>query len=205
MHLNILDNNQVILLPLLSEFKKEFYMVGGTAIALFIGHRKSVDFDLFKSGPIRPKAILKKFEIKNEPFLVTLNMQGQLNLICRDVKFTFFDYDFDIPHKELFEQNISMPGLLDLSAMKAYALGRRSKWKDYADLYFILKNNYSINQISARSKELYGDLFSEKLFRGQLGYFVGIDYSEQIDYMPGFEVPDEEIKSFLIDTSLTGF
>lgn len=205
MFLNVLDQNQADLLPLVGFFKKDFYMVGGTAIALHIGHRRSIDFDLFKNGTIKPKAITKKFEEKKEKILVTLNIEGQLNLVCREVKFTFFEYEFEIPHKIPLGNYITIPDLLDLAAMKAYALGRRSKWKDYIDLYFILKNNFSIAAISERANEFYKDLFSEKLFRAQLNYFVGINYDEQIEYMPGFKVPDNEIKSFLNDASLTGF
>ena len=60
MHPEILNEQQMQLLPLLSKFKKEFYMVGGSAIALHIGHRLSIDFDLFKNGTIKPKNIIDK-------------------------------------------------------------------------------------------------------------------------------------------------
>lgn len=44
MHKEILNKDQIDLLPLLKEFKREFYLVGGTAIALYLGHRRSIDF-----------------------------------------------------------------------------------------------------------------------------------------------------------------
>jgi Nucleotidyl transferase AbiEii toxin, Type IV TA system len=141
-------------------------MVGGTAISLYIGHRKSIDFDMFKQGTVKARSITKKFEENNEKYIVTLNIQGQLNLICREVKFTFFNYDFDIPHNVLVEKYIKIPSLLDLAALKAYALGHRSKWKDYVDLYFLIKDYFSIKIISSRAKEIYNDLFNEKLFSG---------------------------------------
>jgi hypothetical protein len=47
MHRQIIDSKQAILLPYLKDFKRSYYLVGGTAIALHIGHRRSVDFDLF--------------------------------------------------------------------------------------------------------------------------------------------------------------
>ena len=109
MHLEILNPDQQSLLPLLTGFKKEFYMVGGTAIALHIGHRLSVDFDMFKKGTIKPKAILNKFDAAGENYKVTLNMQGQLNLNCREVKFTFFEYEFEIPHPIIIEKSIYIP------------------------------------------------------------------------------------------------
>jgi Nucleotidyl transferase AbiEii toxin, Type IV TA system len=205
MHLNILNSDQQQLLPLLAKFKKEFYMVGGTAIALHIGHRLSIDFDLFKKGTIKPKAIVNKFREQKEIVTVTLNMQGQLNLDCRNVKFTFFEYEFDVPHPVNIKNSIMIPELLDLAAMKAYALGRRSKWKDYVDLYFILKDHFSIDEISERAADIYQDLFSEKLFRGQLNYFTGINFEEQVDFLPGFETDGNIIKQFLTDAALTGF
>ena len=205
MHLNILNDNQQKLLPLLSNFKKEFYLVGGTAIALHIGHRRSIDFDLFKNGAIRHKSIIKKFEDKNETIGIIFKDTNQLHLNCREVKFTFFNYEFDVPHETDVVGKIKIPSLLDLSAMKAYALGRRSKWKDYVDLYFLLKHHFSIPQISNRAGELFDNLFSDKLFRGQLSYFTGIDYSEQVEYLPGFETDEQTIKHFLTEASLTGF
>ena len=96
------------------------------------------------------------------------------------------------------EEYLRLPELIDLAAMKAYALGRRSKWKDYVDLFFILKNYFSIEQISERATLIYDQLFSEKLFRAQLSYFADIDHSEPIDYLiPA--VPENDVKKFLID------
>ena len=97
---------------------------------------------------------------------------------------------------------VSMPSLLSLSAMKAFALGRRAKWKDYVDLYFMLKERFSIKDISTESERIFGQLFSEKLFRGQLAFHKDIDFSEPVEYMPGFEVNEQEVKDFLIDKSL---
>ncbi len=205
MHPEILNPEQQLLLPMLAIFKKEFYLVGGTAIALHKGHRLSIDFDLFKNRPISPKKITDSFKKNNEQVLVTLNRDGQLNLVCRNVKFTFLAFEFEVPHNILIENSITIPTLLDLAAMKAYALGRRSKWKDYIDLYFIIRDNYNVVEISNRATAIFGDLFSEKLFRGQLNYFTGISFEEQIEFMPGFEVSDIDVKDFLTDAALTGF
>ena len=205
MHLNILNSNQQKLFPLLAKFNKEFYMVGGTAIAIHIGHRFSIDFDLFKVGNIKHKSILKKFEEQKEEVNIIFKDDNQLHLSCRGVKFTFFDFEFEVPHPITVQNFITIPSLLDLAAMKAYALGRRSKWKDYADLFFILKNYYSLIEISKRAEEIFGDLFNEKLFRGQLSYFNGISFEEQIEYLPGFETEESVIKDFLTEAALTGF
>jgi len=57
---NILNKNQLELLPLINEFNREFYLVGGTAIALHLGHRQSIDFELFKTKQFSKKKLLIK-------------------------------------------------------------------------------------------------------------------------------------------------
>ena len=52
MHEEILNDDQQKLLPLMAQFRREYYLVGGTAIALHLGHRRSVDFDMFKFGRV---------------------------------------------------------------------------------------------------------------------------------------------------------
>ncbi len=124
-----------------------------------------------------------------------------MNLLVNDVKITFFQYPFQIKANNSFENIIRLPGLLDLAAMKAYALGRRSKWKDYVDLYFLLKEKFSLDKISQRATNIYGNLFSDKLFRFQLSYFEDIDYAEEVDYIILNPPSDNEIKDFLIEVS----
>lgn len=200
MHREILNKDQTDLLPLLKEFKREFYLVGGTAIALYLGHRRSIDFDLFKSTSINARRITIKIDTFKLHYKVTRNVSGQLNLIISDVKFTFFEYPFDIKPVNIFENSLKLPSLLDLAAMKAYALGRRSKWKDYVDLFFIIKDHYCINEISKRASQIYDQMFSEKLFRAQLAYFNDIDYSEPVEFLVD-PVTDIEIKNFLLDAA----
>ena len=201
MHNEILTETQVNLLPLVRRFKREFYLVGGTAIALYIGHRRSIDFDLFKLTSIHPKSIIAKVSSVGFPYAVTRRVSEQLNMTINDVKFTFFEYPFQIEGTNYFEDFLRMPTLIDLAAMKAYALGRRSKWKDYVDFYFLLNNNFTIEQISERAVEIFDQLFSPKLFRSQLTYFQDINYLEPVDYL----IPDpseDEFNKFLMDKEL---
>jgi len=200
-HKEILNNNQVELLPLIGEFKREYYLVGGTAIALYLGHRRSIDFDLFKYSPLNRKKNLDKVQESRFSTLVTWNVADQMNLIVNNVKITFYQYPFQIKANNIFDKIIRLPNLLDLAAMKAYALGRRSKWKDYVDLYFLLKENFSINEISQKASIIFGDLFSDKLFRSQLSYFEDVDYSEEVEYMIPNPPTNEEIKNGLIQIS----
>lgn len=198
MHTEILNANQLDLLPLVKQFKREFYLVGGTAIALHLGHRRSIDFDLFKFSALKPKSIIQTISDLGFQYIITRRVTEQLNVNIHDVKFTFFQYPFKVSANEKLEDILRLPTLIDLAAMKAYALGRRSKWKDYVDLYFILNEHFTVKQISDRTTDLFGQLFSEKLFRAQLSYYSDIDYTEAVDYLVP-PVSEDKIKSFLID------
>jgi hypothetical protein len=205
MHKEILTQEQIELLPLIKIFAKQFYLVGGTAVALYVGHRRSIDFDLFTLKPLRPKRL--KDEIERRHFQIEkifIQSEEQFTMIVNTVKLTFFQYPFDIPHPIQFEKIIMLPELLDLAAMKAYALGKRAKWKDYVDLYMLLKMYLSLDDLINRAKTLFEDLFSERLFRQQLSYFKDIDDREKIEWIYP-SISDDEIKSFLTEVVITPF
>ncbi len=205
MHSEILADKQRKLLPLIKAFSKGFYMVGGTATALHIGHRRSIDFDLFTTHDIKRRSIRNRIE--KEGFAVESVLYeafDQLHVIVNSVKITFFSFPYDVVHPVDFEGIIPIPTLLDLAAMKTYALGGRAKWKDYVDLYCILKDYHDLKEISSRATENFSGNFNEKLFREQLCYFDDIDYSEKVEYV-GEEIDDETIKIFLTDIATTRF
>ena len=205
MHINIFEQNQLDLLPFIKKYKKNYYMVGGTAIALIIGHRRSIDFDMFTFGKINVTYLKKQVSESKFSSSVIHALPDQIHFIINNVKLTFFEYPFFIDASADVNGIFKMPNLLTLAAMKAFALGGRGKWKDYVDLYFIIKDFYNPQQISDKAKELFTDVFNPTLFRKQLCYFKDINYTEQVEYMPGFKVPEDEIKAFLIEASLTGF
>jgi len=197
MHPEVLNKNQAELLPLLRAFNRSFYLVGGTAIALHLGHRRSIDFDLFCLSPLNKTRLKRKLaEISFRQNIIAEDYD-QLHLFINDVKTTFFNYPYPIEHPVKVENYLTMPDLITLAAMKAYALGRRAKWKDYVDLYFLLKDHFTVREISHKTESLFGTLFSEKLFREQLAFHKDIDFSEPVEFLLP-TVPENEIKEFLI-------
>lgn len=204
MHKEILNDKQLELLPIMATFRREYYLVGGTAIALYLGHRRSIDFDMFKPSAINHKKNLDRLAESGFPCMVTRRVMEQMNLIVNDVKVTFFQYPFPVEPTARLESYFRLPSLLQLAAMKAYALGRRSKWKDYVDLYFLLKEHFSIEKVSSCASSIFGDLYSEKMFRAQLCYFEDVDYTEEVDYMISMPPSDETVRNTLITISKEG-
>ena len=202
MRKEILTKNQSKLLSIVKLFSKKFGLVGGTAIALHLGHRESIDFDLFSFNEFNNYSIKTKITKNLTIDEVLVNKKGEYTFLINKVKFTFFQFPYKINYSESFGDIIKLPDILTLAAMKAFALGRRAKWKDYVDLYFILKAKHTISQITARGVGIFGNEFNEKIFRTQLAYFEDIDYSEQIIYKNGFSTDDEIIKKALIEFSL---
>jgi hypothetical protein len=200
MHTEILSIEQNVLFPYIKRFQRSFYLVGGTAIAIHLGHRRSIDFDLFTFSDLRKSRIkrtLLELPFKQVPIFEDYD---QLHLFINEVKITFFSYPYKIEHPIRIDSVITIPSLLSLAAMKAFALGRRSKWKDYVDLYFIIRDFYSIEEISVEASKIFTQQFSEKLFREQLAFHKDIDYSERVEYLVE-PVSDEVIRSFLLDVA----
>lgn len=198
MHQEILSHEQKQVLPLIKSFYPNFYLAGGTALALQIGHRKSIDFDLFSPKEfsninLRNKIKKAGFEIDK----VLFDEQDQFTVLVEKVKITFLFYPFQVTSSDIGER-LQAPGTLTLAAMKAYTLSRRAKWKDYVDLYWITQKYFSLKKIVREAQKVFGNEFNEKIFRESLAYFDDIDYSEEVIFTPEWEVKNKIIQQSLL-------
>lgn len=114
-------------------------MVEGTAIALQIGHRKSIDIDLFSNEKI-DKAILANVFRKNFPDTEIQISSHHIQMVIKGVRVELYD-DWQNPfrYESLFEEGIRLAALNDLAALKLNAITERREKKDYIDLYFLSK------------------------------------------------------------------
>jgi len=180
-------------------------LVWWTGIALQIGHRRSIDFDLFISNseklPLRKiQSILNK---QNSDYQLLINEDYHREIILNWVKITRFAYMFDIFSENIVDnENFRIPSLLFLSAMKVHAISKRAKRKDYVDMYFLIKK-FWINKIVNFTKKHFKSEINIKLFLTQLSYFEDIDYSEKVEYMDWYAKTDSEIKEYLTEISIS--
>lgn len=180
------------LFPGLSSFKEDFYLAGGTALALQLGHRVSVDFDLFSPDPIK-KTLLTKVEALYEgiPVELFVNNSRELTLLIQGIKHTFLHYPFPVILP--FEKNNTIPFLSakEILATKAYTIGRRRAFKDYIDLYAGISNKVSsLQEIIDLAREKYIDAFNDRLFLEQTVYLD--DVTEDAVIMLGRPVPTKQ-------------
>lgn len=183
------------LLVYLKQFK-DFYLAGGTAVALQIGHRISVDFDLFSKKEIA-KSLLARVEkvLTNIRVTVSVNNSDDLTLFAEDTKITFLYYPFPTIRPCVKYEGITVLSLKELAVTKAYTIGRRGSFKDYVDLYYLLTEKHtSIKEILSIAERKYHDNFNSRLFLEQLIYLEDITDTNIIFLKKG--VNKEVIKGF---------
>ena len=173
LHLEILDDKRRLIFNQLSHFKSLGYLAGGTALALQIGHRVSYDFDIFCPEEIKanfPARVRDKINIKE----TLVNSGDEFTFLTEaDVKVSFIYYPFKLENLTIEDKNLPIKLLspLGVAVSKAYALNRRNVWRDYLDIYYVVKNGLAtLDDIIRLAREVYKELFSEKLFLAQLVY-----------------------------------
>src|SRR3989338_5510627 len=100
MHKKILTETQSKLLPVVALFSKKFCLVGGTAIALHLGHRESLDFDLFSFYEFSNYSIKTKITRNAVIDGVLVDRKGEYTFLISGVKFTFFQFPYTINFSE---------------------------------------------------------------------------------------------------------
>ncbi len=201
LHLGILDNVRKDILQKLLPFSQGFILSGGTALALQLAHRKSFDFDFFSASPI-PEKLLEKIsqslKIKN----IVVDTADELTFFTKnEVKITFLYYPFKPYYKNLESKDgFSFFSVPEIAIQKAYTIGRRGEYRDYFDLYIILKNKHTtLKQLIIGAKKVYGNVFDEKIFLEQLIYFKDLLNFELIP-ADSIKLPNpEEIRLFFTE------
>lgn len=182
-HAEALTSKAAALFAHFSRFKK-FYLVGGTGLALQIGHRISVDFDFFTSEEL-PNNLLERVKrlFPAVSTSVTYRAPEQLNILIDDVKTTFFYYPYPVLKPFVAYQGNSIASVLEIAAMKAFAIGKRLSYKDYVDWYFLLKEKHvGLGGVIAFAKKKFGGDFNDRLFLGQLVSLEDIP-TQKIDFL----------------------
>jgi hypothetical protein len=193
----ILDKKRHSIFQTLRQVDEKAFLIGGTAIALQIKHRKSVDFDMALDKPIHP-ALLRKVNtvFEGHSITVSIDQPSELTVILdNNVKITFLHYPFVNLHPLVKTDYLNLASLKDLASTKAQTIGRRGEWKDYVDIYFLLtKVSLDIERIIQEAKRRFAGEFSEKLFWEQLVYWDDIANFE-IDYING-DIDKSTIQNF---------
>ena len=90
-----------------------------------------------------------------------------------------------------------MLSIMDIAATKAYALGRRGNYRDYFDLYTLVKGKYvDLKDVIRWCKKKYGDIFSERMLLEQLTYYGDLETDIKLRFLHEKFVPPAKIAKY---------
>lgn len=196
LHFDVLSQDQKKVFGKLEIFKKDAVLSGGTALSLQIKHRYSYDFDLF-FGKELDRGLIVKAKRAMKIKKVGLDTKEQINLITADnILINLVNYPFKPLFKTRLTFSLPLLSVKDIAIDKAYTVGRRAAWRDYVDLFFLIKNNYvSLGEISKLAPQKFGPEFNERIFLEQLVYFQDLKATKISFAEEKYSVGD--IKNFL--------
>ncbi|KKR08761.1 MAG: hypothetical protein UT37_C0027G0009 [Parcubacteria group bacterium GW2011_GWA2_39_18] len=197
-HFEILDESRKELLPVFANFKNRFYLAGGTALALQIGHRQSIDFDFFTETAFTPESLIGELKdiFPAKTFEIIDQQKNTLNIIFLggEIKVSFLHYPYPLLNPPLDAQSMNLASKEDIAAMKCSAILSRSELKDYVDLYYLIKEISLERIMKCLTLKMPG--LSHALVLKSLSYFNDVN-EDKLLFMPGFEVSFSEVKKFL--------
>lgn len=152
----------------------QFYLAGGTALALHLGHRRSRDLDFFTRDPVGTLPPLIGWDDAFRRFARVqwdLKTKEQIQWRIDDVSVTLWAYPFTHRFGYHSWRGLAVADARDLAIHKAYTLGRRAQARDYLDLHAVLTAGIlSLGDLIGAAQETYQDAFSARLFVQQLTY-----------------------------------
>jgi predicted nucleotidyltransferase component of viral defense system len=177
MHWDILDEGRRRLLPRLAFLKERgFYLAGGTALALQLGHRRSVDFDFYNQTSFNEMGLERDIVTQVEGFKVTQRGSGTLIGQQAAIDMSFFYYPYPLLESLLETESLNLVSIQDIAAMKLIAISQRGLRRDFLDLYVICQER-PLEKIFACAQEKYTQ-FDPYVCLKALTYFEDADRDE---------------------------
>lgn len=176
-HLEVLPAAQRTLWAELSAVPSEFVLYGGTALALHLGHRESVDFDFFGNRPFDLPVLETRISFLSGARIVQREKNTLTAIIDRggEVKVSFFGVPklprLAPPHIAQ-DNGLGIASLIDLAGTKASVVQMRAEAKDYRDIDALLTlGKVSLPTALAAAQKLYGPSFNPEITLKALSYF----------------------------------
>ncbi len=134
-------------------FLQQFYLSGGTALALHLGHRESEDLDFFTPETFDPQHL--QSEVQRFGQLESVEIaEGTLNTFLDTVKLQFLHYPYPLLEATTYWEGLSLSSIIDVACTKIITISMRGSKKDFVDLYFLLKQ-YSLHELFEKLDQKY--------------------------------------------------
>jgi len=170
---------------------KDYYLAGGTAVALQLGHRISHDLDFFTAKEFSHQTLAQSLR-KIGPFVVDYTDANTLVGRLNNVKTGFFHYLYPLLKSTLSFQGVAIASLEDLACSKVDAISSRGNKRDFADLYFIMKAlRIELKDVLALFEKKYGrEQFNLMHIQKSLVFFEDADQDPDLRMLVEFSWED---------------
>ncbi|MBI5394408.1 MAG: nucleotidyl transferase AbiEii/AbiGii toxin family protein [Verrucomicrobia bacterium] len=172
---------QRALWPELKQVPRRFVLYGGTALALRLGHRESVDFDFFANAPVYPDELLRSLPVLKDATVRQLAPNTLTVVVHRPepVKLSFFGLTLGrVRDPEWTEDGaVRVASLLDIAACKMAVIQQRAESRDYLDIQALLHNGIALAEALGAAQAVYGAQFNPMISLKALTSFVDGDLS----------------------------
>jgi hypothetical protein len=179
----------------------DFYLAGGTGLAVQLGHRRSVDLDFF--SPQFPKRDLLLGSVRHLSPRLIQEAEGTLDLIINTVNVSFLEYTYPLLRgaKRVDELGaFPIASVLDIACMKLTAISSRGTKKDFYDLYFILQKMDWEELWPAFKRKYEGVDYNRQHILKSLIYFSSAEKEPEPDMLE--DISWEEVKQYLESLAL---
>lgn len=175
-------------------FLSDYSLVGGSALSLYLCHRKSEDLDFFTYSDSFERKEILNYITRFDQFVVLNDNSDQLDLLLNGVKVTFFNAKWSFLKPDQVSA-LNIASLESIAAMKTNVLFLRAKYRDYYDLYFMAKKVMGLKEIFACAEPIVGGL-SYKLFCIAIVFIDDIEDDNIAHLEPLEKLTKTEIRSF---------
>jgi len=158
------------------EYLTDFILVGGTALAIYKGHRKSIDIDLFIHRDFDAQLVLEKLE-GNFNFRLDFQDKNTLKGFIGDIKIDILSHKYELINPPVSIDGVNLASIEDIIAMKLNAIsGDGTRVKDFIDVYYLLKE-YSIDDFLSFYEKKYSQRNSMHVLKS-LNYFDDVSLED---------------------------
>lgn len=190
-YISILDTERQNVFKNLSLTRKyNLYLAGGTALAFYLNHRTSVDFDFYTPKKFPKTTFVKKIsdQIEAQGFKTKIirDLDDTFDLEVEKIHISCFYYPYGLIRKLNILKGVAVASIEDITAMKLLAIGQRGTYRDFIDIYFLF-GKFGLSKMLTFSEEKYPNVDKFMILKGLI-YFEDAEKS--------FEQEQKRIKIF---------
>lgn len=201
----VLNQNQKKIIKKIDFLEVNFYLAGGTALALQLGHRTSKDFDFYSKREFDSKKLYFQFKrifAKDISKPITLG-KDTLRFEIGSTELSFFRYPYFLIKPLKRWQSLLLANPEDIAAMKVEAIISRGIKRDFVDIYYLIKK-FGLKSILKFTQEKYPDTFNQHLCLRALIYFIDAEAKDKEQgrariYLYDSKANWQRIKKYLVE------